>query len=254
MKSRRPDTELRRIQRAFTGHLRNPDEVPVPEGLDARRMGVYESLIFGNLSSLLSDFFPVIRSILTEDQWRALVREFFICHQAETPYFPRVAEEMVKFLSGRQLQRGEPDFLLELAHYEWVELVLYTSEVEPPESNIDPARLSSEPVTLSPLAMPLIYEYPVHRISTDYQPAEPGEVPTCLLVFRDRADSVRFFELQPLAYRLLEALEENPGLVIDDWLHAAVAEAGVDDGDQFVNAGMALVQQFNEEGLFLAHD
>ena len=80
-----PESELRRLQRAFTEHLRNPEQVPVPEGLDPRRMSIYSELVFGNLSSLLSEFFPVIHSILAPTAWDRLVREFLVRHQSQTP-------------------------------------------------------------------------------------------------------------------------------------------------------------------------
>jgi len=251
MKPLPADSELRRLQRAFTEHLRNPEAVPIPNGLDPRRMGVYKDLIFGNLSSLLADFFPVIHNILTESEWNQLVRDFFICHQAETPYFPKIAEEYVSYLSERQLSSAEPDFIPELAHYEWVELALYTSEAEAPEMNLTEAELTDSPLALSPLAAPLVYAYPVHKISPDYLPEGPGNQPTCLLVFRDREDNVRFFELQPLAYKLLESLSDNPGLITREWLTTAAAEASIEDPTDFISGGFSLLSQFNDHGLLL---
>ena len=76
-------SELASIQKAFTEHLRNPDVVPVPAGLDERRMGIYSELIFNNVSALLGDFFPVIRSILKDEDWDRMVRDFFITHQSQ---------------------------------------------------------------------------------------------------------------------------------------------------------------------------
>lgn len=243
-------SELFELQKAFTGHLRNPDQVPVPKGLDPRRVGIYSELIFNNLSALLADFFPVIKSILDEARWHQLVRDFFIAHQAETPYFPQVSEEFVHYLYGRQSIDGDPAFLLELAHYEWIELYLYMHEANPPEAPISESDLLTAPLSLSSLAEPLAYEYPVHRIREDYQPEQPGETVTFLLVFRDRDESVRFFELQPFTYQFLEAINENPGLVAGEWLRDVADQLAVSDSTAFVNSGLDMLKQFNQEYVF----
>ena len=87
--------ELLTLQRAFTEYLRDPDHVAVPQGLDQRRISVYSGLIFNNISALLTDFFPVIHSILAAQTWDAMIRDFFISHQSQTPYFPEISGEFV---------------------------------------------------------------------------------------------------------------------------------------------------------------
>ncbi len=242
-------SELKSLQKAFTEHLRDPDHVPVPAGLDERRMGVYSELIFNNVSALLSDFFPVIRSILSDSAWHSMVRNFFITHQSQTPYFMELSGEFVEHLAQSQMTGDLPDFLLELAHYEWAELAVYTMDEELPEAPVDPELLATTPLALSPLAWPLAYNYPVHHIRSEFQPTE--QVPTCLLVTRNTDDAVKFFELQPLAYQLLQNLQENPGLIANDWLSEVADQMQVADKSEFMRNGMALLQSFNEQRLLI---
>lgn len=242
-------SELQSLQKAFTEHLRDPDHVPVPAGLDERRMGIYSELIFNNVSALLSDFFPVIRSILNEASWHSLVRNFFITHQSQTPYFMELSGEFVEHLSQSQLSGELPAFLLELAHYEWAELAVFTMEEELPAQSIDAEALANTPLSLSPLAWPLAYNYPVHRIRSDFQPTETE--PTCLLVARNLEDAVKFFELQPLAFQLLQNLKDNPGLIANEWLSDVADQMEVTDKPQFVRNGLALLQSFNEQRLLM---
>jgi len=241
-------SELFSLQKAFTEHLRDPDHTPVPAGLDKRRMGVYSELIFNNVSALLSDFFPVIRSLLSEDQWRQMVRDFFISHQSQTPYFMELSGEFVEYLSHTQMIGGLPDFLVQLAHYEWVELAVYTMDEELPPTTISVADLAMSPLTLIDLAQPLAYSFPVHRISKAYQPTT--EEATYLLVCRSIDESVKFFELQPLSYQLLHEMQQNPGLIPQQWLSKAAGQFGADNNDEFVSNGMALLQSFNEHRMF----
>ncbi|MDZ7683936.1 MAG: putative DNA-binding domain-containing protein [Gammaproteobacteria bacterium] len=237
--------ELHDLQRAFTEHLRDPDTVPMPGALEPRRVSIYSDLIFNNVSALLSDFFPVIKTILSDKAWHRLVREFFIGHQAETPYFPKVAEEFVHYLATRQESVGDPPFLLELAHYEWIELHLYTHEGEIPETPVADDELMRAPLALSEVAQPLAYRYPVHRIAPEFIPEEPAE--THLLVFRDADEAVRFFELQPLSFQFLATLAEHPGTVAAEWLRDVADRLDIDDADGFVSQGEAMVRHFNAE-------
>jgi hypothetical protein len=247
------DSELFQLQHSFTGHLRNPDLVPVPEGLDPRRMEIYSNLIFHNIASLISEFFPVIYSMSSKEEWENLIREFFISYRAETPYFPKLAEEFLQFLLGREGANETPDYFISLAHYEWIELGLFISESELPESLLDDASLRSQTLHLSDLAIPIAYQYPVHQIQDGWE--EHKQV-TYLLVFRDQEDDVRFFELQPLAYELLSAMQnaEDAGLNVEEWLKNKAIEFKQSDIEVFVNAGLNLVHQFNQERLFYIKD
>ena len=242
--------ELHDIQKAFTEHLRNPDHVPAPDGLDKRRVAIYSELIFNNVSSLLSDFFPVINSILSTGQWDRMVRDYFISHQSQTPYFMEISGEFADYLARSQLLRDYPEFLPELAHYEWIELALHTIEENHPDSAIEPDQLPDYPLTLSPLTQPLAYQYPVHKISAELQPDTPGSEPTLLLVLRDIDENVRFFELQPLSFQLLKQIQENPGLIARDCLSEIADQLGVEEKTQFISNGLSLLQSFNEHRIF----
>ena len=110
---------------AFAGHIRDPDNVPAPEGIEERRMAVYRELFFNNIRNLLATMFPVIRKLHSDDKWHALIRQFMQHHRAETPYFLQLPQEFLAFLQNEyELQDDDYPFLLELAHYEYVELAL----------------------------------------------------------------------------------------------------------------------------------
>lgn len=244
-----PDSELLALQTQFTQHLRNPDTYPVPEGLDDRRVGIYSELIFHNISALMSEFFPVLEQILSNEDWDKLIREFFINWRAETPYFPRLAEEFLAFLMSRPGTNHEPDYLLPLAHYEWLELYLFIHEDELPEQLLDEKTLNTGRLKLSELAVPAAYQFPVHQIKTDWKEKTTS---TFLLVFRDKNDSIRFFELAPLAYELLSAISASEeGVFAEEWLKEKAQELGQDE-TSFVTFGLELLKQFNGENLIYA--
>ena len=201
------------IQRAFAAHIRDPEHVPAPEGIEDRRMAIYRELFFNNVSQLMAKSFPVLRKILGPERWSALVRDWFVRHRATTPLFLELPRELLHYLEHeREARPDDPPFLLELAHYEWVELALSIDERENDAAGVDPeGDLVEGRPALSPLAWPLAYRFPVHRISPEFQPQAPPAEPTFLVVYRDRADRVGFLEINRVAARLLELIAGGGG-------------------------------------------
>jgi len=242
---------LRAQQLALTRHLRDPQHVSAPEGVEDRRLAIYRDLVFNNVESLLAGNFPVLKQVLGDDDWRCLVRDFFRVHRAQTPLFPELGREFLRFLDARDDEAPAlPPFAHELAHYEWVELALQISDAQLPD--VDPrGDLLDDVPTLSPLAWPLAYEWPVHRIGPDHLPQAAPVEPTLLLVRRGPDGEVRFSQLSPLAFRLLQRLDESPGLSGRAQLEALATEAGHADVTAFVEQGRALLEQMRGVGVVL---
>jgi len=174
-------------------------------------MAIYRRLFFDNVAHLLSGTFPVLSRLLGHKRWQALVRDYFSLHQAHTPLFLEMPQEFLKYLrSERGPVDGDPPFLYELAHYEWVELALSIDEAEPDLDAVDPDgdMLNGQP-EISPLVWSLQYRYPVHRISPDNQPTSPPETPTFLVVYRNTDGRVGFLEINQVTARLIELLAEG---------------------------------------------
>lgn len=241
---------LREQQLEFTRHLRDPQRVQAPAGIEDRRIAVYRDLLFNNIESLLAGNFPVIRALLGDTRWPALVRAFYRDHRCQTPLFPEIAREFIRYLDS--LPRLDPPFLGELAHYEWVELALQISEARVDDVAHEPAGdlLGGCPV-LSPLAWPLAYRWPVHRLGPEYLPETAPDAPTLLLLRREPDGTVRFSELSPLAHRLLARLEEYPQLSGSGQLEALAGEAGVEADTAFLEQGRQLLEQMRASGVLL---
>jgi hypothetical protein len=219
------------LQYAFAAHIRDPERAPAPADVPPRRMAVYAELFFNNVDGLLAANFPVVRALHAEAGWRALVRDFYREHRARTPLFTEIAREFIRYLERRAAEgRGDPPFLLELAHYEWSELALDLDEREiaDVEHDADGDVRAGVPV-VSPLARVLAYRYPVHRIGPDWQPDAPAPQPVLILLTRDRGDAVRFLEIDALTALLLERLaanRERSGLACLDALLDELGRAG----------------------------
>ena len=238
-------------QDTLTRYLRDPEHCAPPAGMDVARAQVYRDLVFSNLSSLLSGTFPVLVKILGDGEWRSLVRIFLRDYRAQTPKFGEIAQEFVEFLASEPLALSDgpwPPFMVELAHYEWVEMALQQSEAEPLPAS-DAGLLLDRPLQVSPLAWPLAYAWPVQLVGPDYRPDTPPVQPTLLLVRRGEDWGVRFSELSPLAWRLLQRIGEFPRLDGRAQLEGLAVEAGMVGASEFMDSGLALLQQMHGEGV-----
>ena len=195
--------DFQHYQIAFTAHIRNPTAHKKPAKVPDARMAVYREIVFNNIFGSVSACFPVCKSILGVRNWRKLVRQFFSTHQAESPIFREIPQQFLDFL---KTTKNFPAYLKQLAHYEWIELVISTQQTEVLKLSKNPDLLNEKPV-LAPAHMLLEYDYAVHKISKRYQP-KPKEK-TYLLVFRNAENIVKFIELNPMTFELLRLISEN---------------------------------------------
>jgi hypothetical protein len=202
---------FQQYQLAFTAHIRNPQLNKRPRGVEARRMQVYNELVYNNLEGFLLACFPVLRKVLGKRKWSKLVREFFAVHRCHTPFFRQIPDEFVHYLKNERGDRAEdPAFLQDLAHYEWVELMLSVSNKEIDLTGIDPDGdlLGGRPA-LNPLLSLQSYAYAVHHISPKFKPVAGEKEETHFAILRNRADEVKFILLNPVSLHLLQLLEST---------------------------------------------
>lgn len=250
--SKAPD-DLARLQRHFAAHIRDPATSPPPPGVEDRRLQVYRELFFNNVAGLLAGNFPVLYRILGAERWEALVRDFYRDHRCHTPLFHEISQEFLAYLSEERAARpGDPPFLFELAHYEWVELALTLHESDPDASGVDPAGdlLSGIPV-LSPLAWPLAYRFPVHQLSPDFQPTDPPADLSCFVAWRDHDDSVRFLAVNVVTLRLVERLQQHPELTGHAQLTGLAEELPQLDPSSVLEGGRDALEQLRAQGILL---
>jgi hypothetical protein len=244
---------LAKLQYEFAAHIRNPQSTEAPDGIEDRRMAIYRDLFFNNIKSFLSGNFPVLRSLYDDQSWESLCRDFYRDYRCQTPLFPELPREFLKYLQDtRQQSEDDPPFMLELAHYEWVELGLSLDESEPDTiaADIGGDLLNGVPI-LSPVAWPLSYNYPVHEIREDFQPQEkPGEA-THLLVWRRHDFEIRFMQLNTIALLLVEKMKEEPDKTGLELLTDIAGVLNHPKPDVVVDGGTALLNEFRDKEIIL---
>lgn len=238
--------EFQKKQLEFAAHIRDPENVAAPSGIEDRRMAIYRQLFFNNLRNLLATMFPVLRKLHSDDAWHHFIRQFLRHHRAETPYFLQLPQEFVSFLQNEyKLREDDYPFLVELAHYEYVELALATCEASNDLDGVDGEGdlLAGVPIK-SELCWVYGYQYPVHRISTNFKPTAPLEQPVFIAVYRRADDSVGFLELNAVSARLLEAIDANTAQQRgEDLLRKIAEELQYSDIAAFIEHGAAALEE-----------
>ena len=230
---------------AMALHVRDPDAHAGPPGIEARRLKIYSDLVYNNLDGLLAGNFPVIRKTLGDADWQALVRGFLARHHSHTPLFTELGRELIAFLES------EPDprrpWLAELAHYEWAELAVDIMDAPLPEHDPTGDLMLGRPM-LNPARLDLSYNWPVHRIGTDYRPRRPQA--TQLVVYRDADLAVQFTEINPVTAHLLALLA--PGQLTGEAALTQIATAlQHPDPAQVLAFGRDLLSDLHRQGIIL---
>lgn len=242
-----------RQQYAFAAHIRNPEKNPGPEGIEERRMKIYRELFYNNIEGFIANTYPVLRRILPDDRWHAMMRDYFAQHISHTPLFPEMPREFLKYLEHeREPQPDDPPFLLELAHYEWVELALslLDEKIDATEIDAQGDLLDGIPV-ISPLAWVLSYRFPVHKIGPDFQPSEAGGMQTHLIVYRDADFDVRFIEINPVTARLLQLFSGEDAVSGRAALQQVAAELHHPQPGIVIQGGMELLNDLRRRQVIL---
>ena len=246
-----PAADFRDYQRAFTQHVRDPRAHPRPAGVPARRMNVYNELMFNNVRGFLDACFPVARSLLGEARWRRIARRFFAEHRCTTPLFRQIPEGFVRWMHARPVTAPVPDYLPHLLHYEWVELALDVMPKDTRVAGVDDSGdlLSGRPV-LNPVSLLLEYPYAVHKIGPGFRPRPSQRETTCILAFRNHADRVRFIVLNPVSARLL-ALVRDTRLTGRGALRRIARELNHPSPDVVVQGGRQILENLRAEEAIL---
>jgi hypothetical protein len=182
-----------------------------------------------------------------------MIRDFMVRHRCQTPYFLEISQEFIRYLQQvRQPQARDPEYMLELAHYEWVELALDVADVEPDWTGIDANGdlLEGRPV-VSATAWSLAYHYPVHRIGPGWQPEAGSQEHTWLIVYRNREDTVKFMEINAVTARLLELIVANERMSGRQALQQLAIETKDDNLTRFYRLGMDILVRLQARGIVL---
>ena len=241
------------IQNVFTQHMRDPENNPAPEGVEDRRIGVYRELVYNNIQSFIGNSFPVLRKITADEQWHKMLRDYVNRHKAHTPLFPKMPQEFLQYLEHEREEYSEdPPFLIELAHYEWIEIALSldTREIDLSKTNPKGDLLNGKPV-INPISVALAYTWPVHEISPTNLPETPPEEQTYIIVYRKQNDEVGFTVLNSVSAKLIEYLQLDEKQTGHEILSKIADELNHPNPEVVIQGGLDIMKGFLDKDILL---
>jgi len=233
------------LQHAFTRHLRDPAHVPPPPGLPARRLAVYRDAVYANLERFMRDNFPRVREVFDDDAWHALVRDYLVRHRSDTPLFAELLDEFLIYLERERDAAGDPPYLRELAHFDWLEnaVAIDATALDAIACRAD-GELLADRLVVNPVHRLVRYAWPVHAIGPAFRPSAPPARPTWLLAFRDRAGNFGALDLNEVAVRLFERIAAPGAPAAGTILTALAAELGHPQPAVVLRGGLDLLERW----------
>lgn len=199
----KPCLDFQQYQAQFTAYIRNPAQNKKPPRVNASRLAVYKKAVFNNIVESISICFPVCQAVVNKRAWQKLMREFVATYAAGSPIFREIPQQFLLFLEPIE---NVPAYFKQLAHYEWVELAIHSQQTQTVVKSEQTDLLYEKPILAAALML-LEYDYPVHQISAKFKPKLTHK--TNLLVFRNPNFEVKFIEVSPVTYRLLQLIKEH---------------------------------------------
>jgi len=246
---------FQQTQYAFAAHIRQPEKNSAPSNIEDRRMKIYRDLFYNNVESFMSTTYPVLCEILGEQRWHALIHDYFANHKAHTPLFPEMPREFLVYLEDeREPQVDDFPFMLELAHYEWIELALSISELTDDTSKLsNTVDLLNEIPILSNLAWLLSYQYPVQQISSRFLPTKENTQATHIIASRLLDDEeISFTEINPVIARLLQLIKSNENKLTGKQLLTQIAnELEHPDIDSIISFGFDTLVELHNKNIII---
>lgn len=243
------------IQKQMADAVRFPSQA-APFGIQQERLEVYRELVLNNVSNFVRSAFPVLRQICGYEVFDIKIRQFFQQSQLDSPYFVEIPEAFMYWL--QDFADDLPPFTLELAHYEWLELELFRRETEQ-QANGQSLIWSADfvlsdhehrAIAVTSLLEVAAYQFPVHQLSEQYQPASPPEQPTFLAVYRGADDQVQFMQLDALSAATIQLLQSSA--MTFHQLIAAIAKLVPGLDREAITVGVInLLRQLNKNKLVL---
>ena len=246
-------------QHQFVNYLRNPlrtEDIPttLPAGIN-----VYEKLLHNKIDGSLRTCFPITNELLGARHWQLLVQDFIKIHRCQSPLYREIPGEFIDYLTNEKSQIELPQFITELAHYEWVELVL---ETEKPSHSDIIFPINDDLLTNTPALNPVLhlihYLYPVQTISAsdehwknwENRPTPYKQEIVILAGIRDTHYKVQFIELNAITARLIELMQEGVSTGEQVLLKLA-AEMHYSDHETILPYGIDILQQLKTQQIII---
>jgi hypothetical protein len=175
------------------------------------RLLTYRDLARTALEDPLPDCFPITHALLLEaGLWGECVDAFLASRSIQSPYYRDVNPSFVAWLAHSRWGLERWPFLLELAHFEYIEVEILRWPDEPPLYDLETTPTVDSHVVFDGATRNLAYAYGVHKATK--ADLEPGAGAAFLLGYRDSEGDFYFAELSAHASAFLARCLEGESI------------------------------------------
>lgn len=226
---------------------RDPEDFGARRGLAPRntaallrfkdRLLIYRQMVHSDLEDPLEESFPITRVALeAAEAWDRCVSDFISSRTVSTPHYRDIAPTFVGWLAESRWGLERWPWLLELAHFEFVDRMVRLGPDPDPRQDLDADPTPCHRIVLDGASQILSYRFAVHR-STEARPV-PEETPAWLLAYRDTEEGdCRILEITEATSALLVRAQKEP-------IGEAVKILGLSD----LQESLALLQDLQRQG------
>lgn len=172
--------------------------------LEAFKSGllVYRDIARTALEDPLPDCFPITHALLENaGLWGGCVEAFLASRSIRSPYYRDVNPAFVEWLASGDWNQEQWPFLLQLAHFEYIEVEILRWPDDPPSNQLKQAPTAESQVVFAGATRNLAYSHQVHKATKADPEPEAGE--TFLLGYRDLEGDFSYSELSAHASAFL---------------------------------------------------
>lgn len=142
-------------------------------------LSVYYSLVLSSLRSLMQNIYPLSRKIIAED-WDDLMIQYQNKYPSSSAIYNRLAADFYKLLTETEIAAKYPNYLSDLARYEWTEVLIHNSPNIKANSKLTPVHQIEE------------FNYPITQI-IDYLKNTEDDIETIRLTDIEEEKQIIFF-------------------------------------------------------------
>jgi len=174
------------------------------------RLLLYRDLAHTALEDPLPDCFPITHALLEgAGQWEACMEAFLASRAIQSPYYRDVNPSFVAWLATNGWGQERWPFLLQLAHFEYIEVEILRWPDDPPLDELQATPTLDSRVVFAGATRNLAYAWHVHEATKNDPEPEAGEA--FLLGYRDPEGDFIYSELSAHASAFLaRCLEGEP--------------------------------------------
>jgi len=225
------------------GHLPKLDAT-IPDNLNQ-----YRRLVFNIISDALGTSYPISAKKVGADDWEQLVDDFFSNYPCSSAQIWSMPYELITYLeSDEHPIKLKFPWLMELLHFEWLEVEIFCDEDEEVHAEKS-TEVLNEKLVINPTLRLEHFTFPVHKA---IELKEQGDY--YLLAYRSSEnDKVYFEEITGFLALVIHQIA-NTELILRDILIESGKKLGITDEHVLLQEGKVFAEKMLQKTVFLGKE